>query len=93
MWVKPVVPGERKLEKTALMLGSLADVMDNPGCVATIRRWNHDGDVRQPACHGAGDEITRQIIRSLLRDRECGATPLEEGLQIGHTAVINVFVR
>lgn len=51
------MPGDRKLKQTTLMLGSLADVVHNPGRRTAIRRRHHNRNVRQPARNRAGDKI------------------------------------
>ena len=90
--MKPVMSGEWELEEAVLTFRPLADVVDDPGRGAAIRCRNDDGDVWEVRGHGAGDEITGQIVGSVLCDGQRGTTPLEKRLQIRHAAVVDVFV-
>jgi hypothetical protein len=47
----------------------------------------------QFASDGAGDEITGAVVGGVLGDGQGGFLALEEGLEVRHAAVVDVFIR
>jgi len=87
------MPSEWELEETILALRTLTDVVDDPGALAAVWGGDDEGDVGQSASDGTSDEVAGEVVGGILGDGQGGFLALEEGLEIWHAAVVDVFVR
>lgn len=86
------MPGEGKFEKAIFELRPAADVVDDPGCTAAGGRRHYDGDMGKLSSDSAGDEVAWQVVARVFGDGQARAFVFEEGLEIGHPAMVDVLI-
>ena len=92
LFFHPVVSGQGIGEKAVFLFRSRADVVYDERRSVCRLFVAHDHDVRKPSSDDDGHEIARFVVGRLLSRLEAPTIPLEEALEVRHTAMVDVGV-